>query len=414
MKSGKLANEQAVFKAGTAGAELRIANVQMMHCDAGWRPWSFVKITTDSGIVGWSECTDSHGSPRGMEGVIADLLPLLIGQDARQVERLFWTMFARTRQSPGSIIQKAIGAIENALLDIKAKALGVPVYELFGGLIRDTIPLYWSHCGTSRVRAAHIVGEEQIRTVDDLKQFGKEVKASGFKALKTNIGVLGAEPYVYMPGFSKSAGGPELNSEREIMNAIDTWVGAFRDAVGPDIGIALDLNFNFKTEGYIKIGRMLEQYDLLWLEIDSYDPQALRQIKDSIDIPIASCENLYGLRQYRPYFEMHSMDIASIDVIWNGFNQSRKIADTAEVYEVNVTPHNYNGHLSTLISAQLCASIPNLRLMEVDVDDVPWRDELFTNVPAVRDGVLTVSKQPGWGADVVEEVLREHPWPTGK
>ncbi len=389
---------------------MKIKNIETFHVDAGWRPWTFIKITTDDGLIGWSECTDSHGSPHGIEGVIKDLSPLLIGQDPREVEKLFWSMYSRTRQSPGSIIQKAIGGMENALLDIKAKALGVAVYDLFGGAVRDKIPLYWSHCGTSRVRAANLIQKPQIKTLEDVKVFGEEVKASGYRAIKTNIGILDDNPRVYMPGFAKSEGGPELNADKEIMSSIDNWIGVLRSAVGDKIDIVLDLNFNFKTEGYIKIGRMLEKYNLLWLEIDSYDPDALRQIKDSIKIPVCSCENLYGTRQYRPYFEKHAMDIASIDIIWNGFMGSRKISDLAELYEMNVTPHNYNGHLSTFISAQFCASIPNLRIMEVDHDDVPWREELFTNAPEIKDGFLSVPKGPGWGTEVNEKVLNEHKW----
>jgi len=403
-------NTLALTNAANAGKGLKITNVQVLHCDAGWRPWSFVKVETDAGITGWSECTDSHGSPHGMEGVVKDLKPLLIGQDPRHVEKLFWQMFSRTRQSVGSIIQKAIGGIENALLDVKAKYLGVPVYDLFGGPVRDRIPLYWSHCATSRVRAWQIVGKPQIKTLDDLKKFAAEVKASGFKTIKTNIGVLGENPYVYMPGFFKSHGGPELNCDRETLKAIDLWIGTLREALGPDIGIALDLNYNFRTDGYIKIGRMLEKYDLAWLEIDTYDADALRMIKDSITTPVSSCENLYGLRQYKPFFEKHAMDICSIDIIWNGFAQSKKIADTAEAYEMNITPHNYNGHLSTFISAQFCATVPNLRTAEVDVDDVPWREELFTDLPQIENGNLIIPTKPGWGTDVREEVLLAHPW----
>ena len=158
---------------------------------------------------------------------------------------------------------------------------------------------------------------------------------------------------------------------------------------------------------------MLEKYDLLWLEIDSYDPEALRQIKDSVSMPICSGENLYGARQYRPYFERHAMDSASVDIIWNGFTESRRIADMAELYEMNVTPHNFNGHLSTFISAQFAALTPNIRLMEIDVDDVPWRDELFMKVPLFTkdDKEMLLPEGPGWGTEVNEKVLRAHPWP---
>lgn len=390
---------------------MQIINIEVFHCDAGWRPWSFIKITTDEGLIGWSECTDSHGSPRGIEGVVKDLAPLLVGQDPREVEKIYWQMYSRTRQSPGSVIQKAIGGIENALLDIKAKALNVSVYELLGGPLRTQIPLYWSHCGTSRIRAWQAVGKQKITSLEDVKKFGEEIRASGYRTVKTNIPFLGTQPYIYMPGFYKSPGGPELNPTPEALDAIEIWIGALRDAVGRDIDIILDLNFNFKTEGYIRVGRLLEKYHLLWLEVDSYDPRALAEIRRAVRIPICSGENLYGARQYRPYFETHAVDIASLDVVWNGFLQSKKVSDLAELYEINVTPHNFNSHLSTFISAQFAALVPNLRIMEVDVDDVPWRDEVSTVVPRIANGMLMVPQGPGWGTEMREDVLRAHPWP---
>jgi galactonate dehydratase len=389
---------------------LNIDKVEVFHANAGWRPWSFVKITTDTGPTGWSECTDSHGSPKGISGVVEDLSPLLIGQDPRNIGRLCWEMLSRTRQSPGSVVQKAIGGIENALWDIKAKDLGVPVYDLFGGPVRQSIPLYWSHCATTRVRAWDIVKKPRIKSQVDVLEFGKEVRESGYKAIKTNIAVLSEDPYVYMPGFFKSYGGPGLNADRKLLSLVDNWVGGLRDAVGDDIDIALDLNFNFKTEGYIKVARILEQYDLMWLEIDSYNADALRHIRDSISTPITSCENLYGLRQYRPYFEKHAMDVASIDVIWNGFNESRKVAEVADSYEMNICPHNYNGHLSTFISMHLCAVAPNLRLAEIDVDDVPWKDELFTEAPAIVNGEFRIPLAPGWGTELNEKALAKYKW----
>jgi galactonate dehydratase len=133
-----------------------------LSCDAGWRPWLFVKATTDGGLVGWSEVTDSHGSPTGLAGVVSDLAPLVVGRDPRAVEAIHWDLYRRTRQSPGSIVQKAIGGIENALLDLKGKALGLSVAELYGGPTRETIPLYWSHCGTTRARAWEVTGTPKL------------------------------------------------------------------------------------------------------------------------------------------------------------------------------------------------------------------------------------------------------------
>ena len=103
------------------------------------------------------------------------------------------------------------------------------------------------------------------------------------------------------------------------------------------------------------------------------------------------------------------MDVAIVDVAWNGVWQSVKIAALAESYEVNVAPHNFDGHLATLMSAHYCAAIPNFRVMEIDVDDVPWKDDLVTVPPVVRDGYLLVPDGPGWGTDLNEAAIAAHP-----
>ena len=390
---------------------MKIATIETLHCDAGWRVWTFIKIVSDDGLVGWSECTDSHGSPRAIEGVIKDLQHLLIGKDPRQVEKIFWDLYSATRQSTGSVIQKAIAGIENALLDIKAKALNIPVYELLGGPLRDTIRVYWSHCGTSRIRAADFVHQEPIQSLEGITAMAQEVKRRGFNAIKTNIALFGDKPHIYMPAFGKSEGGPELNADSRLMSNIETYIATWRQALGDDADLILDLNFNFKTEGFIKIGRMLEKYNLLWLEMDTYDARALRHIKDSIRIPICSGENLYGAREFRPYIENHAMDVVSVDVSWNGVLQSKKIADLAELYEMNIAPHNHHSHLGTFMTAHFAAAIPNLRIFEVDIDDVAWKDEIVTVLPHIENGILSLPQGPGWGIEVNEEVVKAHPWP---
>ena len=112
--------------ASVSCADVKIAHLETFFCDAGWRPWIFLKATTDDGLVGWAEITDSHGSPRGLAGIVEDLSPLVVGRDPRPVEAIYWDLYRATRQSPGSVIAKALAGIENALLDIKAKALGRP------------------------------------------------------------------------------------------------------------------------------------------------------------------------------------------------------------------------------------------------------------------------------------------------
>jgi galactonate dehydratase len=122
-------------------------------------------------------------------------------------------------------------------------------------------------------------------------------------------------------------------------------------------------------------------------------------------LKITSDDGLVGW----PFFEHQSVDVAIIDTPWNGVAESAKIAAMADAYEVNVAPHNFYGHLATLMNAHFCAVVPNLRIMEIDPDTVPWYDDLVTHKPDIKDGHLTLPTRPGWGTDVNEEAVRAHP-----
>jgi len=388
---------------------MKIAKLEDLHCDAGWRDFSFLKITTDDGLVGWSEYNESYGGA-GITTTIRRFSQLLIGKDPRPIEQITATLYAVTRQAPGGVNQQAIAAIENALLDVKAKALGVPVYSLFGGPIRQQLPLYWSHCGGYRVRNPEMLGVEPVRKLDDLVALGRHVKERGFRALKTNIFRFDLNPpSMHQAGFARGSGFPELNAEPVLLTSIADCLAAFRQGIGPEMGLHLDVNFNFKTEGFIKVARVCEPFNLAWLELDTFDPEGLRLIRDRASMPIASCESLFGRRQYRPFFEHRSMDVAIVDVPWNGLAESVKIASMADAYEINCAPHNFYGHLATMMGAHLAAIIPNFAIMEADIDDVPWKDDLVTQIPAIERGVMALPQGPGWGADVNEEALRAHP-----
>ena len=386
---------------------MKITNIDTYIVDAGWRPWTFVKVETDEGITGYGECSDGR-SPQGVVGTIKDLTPGLLGKDPGAFEMRYWDMFRSTRQSPGGIAAKAIAGLDCAFIDIKAKAMGVSVTELFGGPTRDSVRVYWSHCGTSRARAADMIGVPQLRTMEDISDLGKEVVQRGFTALKTNIVIPGEPAIVHGGGFATGGGTTDGTVTTPMLRHIETLIGTFRDSVGPDVDINLDLNFNFKPEACVRIAKMLEQFNMLWLEIDMYSPEALRQIKDSTDTKICTGENLYFMRDYLPYFQQRSADIFMIDVPWNGFSQSKKVGDLAEVFELNVAPHNYYSHLSSYMSASLCGVLPNVRIMEIDIDDVPWKDDLVTEPPEIIDGYMTIPNRPGWGADLNEKEVVKH------
>jgi len=392
---------------------VKIAKIESFICDAGWRPWVFVKVETDDGLVGWGECSDGR-MPRSVAAAVDDFAPSLIGQDPRQVEKLYWTMYRIARQHLGGSASRAMAGIELACWDIKARALGVSVCELKGGPMRDRIRLYWSHCGTTRARSAKALGLPELRSYDDITALGKEVVAKGFTALKTNIVIPGDPADVYTPGFTIDGAGTDGVVTAQTLNQVEKLIGTFREAVGPDVGIALDLNYNFRTDGAQRIAKLLEQFTMQWVEFDNWDPVALRQLKDSTTTPIASCESLVTTKQYRPFLELHAMDVCIIDLPWNGWIQGKRVADMAEAYEINIAPHNYYSHLADTISAQFCGTLPNVRIMEIDIDDVAWKAELMTVPPTIKDGYIEVPSGPGWGTAINEEVLRAHPWPAAK
>ena len=388
---------------------MKITNIDTFIVDAGWRPWIFVKVETDDGIIGYGECSDAR-SPNGIVGTIHDMKRVLIGRDPRAYEMRFWDMIRGTRQSAGGIAAKAIAGIELALVDITAKALDISVVELFGGPTRDDVRLYWSHCGSNRIVYPTLDGIPAIRTMKDITNLGHEVVARGYTALKTNILIPGEPASLEFAG---SGGGPGTSDQTvtsSMLRHIEELIGTFRDAVGPDVDINLDLNFNYKPEAVMRIAKVLEQFNLLWLEVDMYEPRALRQIKESTSTTICTGENLYYMREYLPYFQLHSADVFMVDAPWNGFSQSKKIGDLAEVYQLNVAPHNYYSHLATYISASLCAVLPNVRIMEIDVDDVAWKDDLTTKAPEITNGYMSIPTGPGWGTDLNEDALLDHPW----
>jgi galactonate dehydratase len=390
---------------------MKITKVESLHADAGFRNFDFLKISTDEGITGWSEYNESFGGA-GLSAVIDRLAPVLVGKDPRGWEALVTLLHAVRRLASGGLIQQAIGAIENALLDITAKALDLPVYRLLGGPVRERMRLYWSHCGTYRLGWPAEMQLPPLRTLEDVVALGREVRARGYTALKTNVFVLGDRPYLHSPGFARNLeqpGFPELNADRHVLRALEQQLAAFREGAGPDIDILVDLNFNFKTEGFLKVARVLEPFDIFWVEIDTRDPRALRDIRQGTRIPVASGEALFGRRDYKPYLEHHAVDVLIIDAPWNGVAESLKIAAMADAYETNVAPHNFYGHLATMMSAHFCAVAPNFRIMEIDPDRVPWYDDLVTVRPEVSQGCLVLPAGPGWGTEVNEAAVRAHP-----
>ena len=385
-----------------------ISSIEHLHASAGWRNYHYLKVTTIDGVAGWAEYDEALRSP-GVTAVIDQLAPHAIGRPVDDVERISTRLATLTRPAPGSAVSMGIGAIENAVLDAKARTLGVPCYSLLGGKVRDRIRVYWSHCATWRISFPQFFGNP-IDHIDQVVELGAEVRDSQFGALKTNIFHYDENdrPRGWSPGFGTSDE-PGLNVEHKTLSNMRRHLEALRQGAGPDTDILIDLNFNARPEGYLRIVRELADLDLFWIEIDCDSAEGLSRVRQASTSAISGGETLFGSKGFLPYFQAGSLDVAIIDTIWNGTWQSMKMAAAAAAYDVNVAPHNYYGHLCTMMSAHFAASVPNLRIMETDIDRLPWDDELVSHPPSYEDGHLVVPDRPGWGTEPNEEAIAAHP-----
>ena len=280
--------------------DVTIRAVETLSCDAGWRPYFFVKLTASDGTVGWSEYDETFGPP-GTTAAINKFAEAIASLPVADHETIFARLFNMKRMAFGTVVANAAGAIENALLDAKAKIYGVPCYELLGGKMRDRVRVYWSHSVAWRTppRGPHY-RTKPVNTLDDVRDLGREIRDAGFTGLKTNPIIFGAEsPQMWSPGFGQPFQ-PDLNVGRTVISQLRAQLEALREGAGPDMDILLDLNFNARTEGFIGILRALEDLELFWVEIDHNDAEGLARIRAGSPFPISSCETLLGCARSNP------------------------------------------------------------------------------------------------------------------
>lgn len=334
---------------------------------------------------------------------------VVIGENPLEIERLYWEMWERTTRVLGGLAHVALAGIDNALWDIKAKSLDVPVYELLGAKKNERVRLYWSHCGTHRIFRPDVVGVSHIDSYDGIAKLGEEVVRRGFTALKINI----INPVSIGHGYAwnrMNKVSPSDIDEDTLGDAMKI-VSTFREAVGPDIEIALDAACKFNTTGAIKLGRAMEPYNLLFLEepIPPDDPEACLNVKEGTSTPICMSEGLYSTAQYRPYLELGAIDVAMPDIAWVGLTQGKKIAGQCEKNHIPVTPHSPHSPLCTLITAHFSVSIKNLLIQKIEVDDVAWRDKVISEPLKIKNGYLEQGEKLGYGVELNLNEIRRHP-----
>lgn len=338
--------------------------------------WLFVAVTTEKGIVGIGECT-YFPSARGAAAILEDLADHYIGADAYRAEWLFQTAYKHNCVRDAALTA-AISAIDQALWDIKGKALGVPVWELLGGRVRD------------RVRAILLI---EARSHEDMYARSLAAAQKGFTAIKI-------KPFV--PGWS------EKTQARLMRETIDAVVG-LRAHLGWEVDIAIEIHRcltpDLVAEFAAGVGPMrpyfLEDPILPFGTASNLAAAAL------IGGTVALGERATNIWEFREYSDSHHVSILRPDAgMAGGFSQMRKIAAIAESRHQRIVPHNFTSPLITAVHVQLAATISNWDVQGyVDEDRAPW-NEVVTGINRIENGYLAIPEEPGIGIALNFDYLR--------
>jgi len=368
---------------------------------AGNFPWVLVRLETDAGITGLGEAYWGAG----VAELVHKAKPLLIGQDPVNINRLVEIMI-RCMSGEGSqagATVTAISGIEIALWDLLGRALGVPISTLFGGRFRESVRIY-ADCHAGETPDPADYGKKARRVVEE----------DGFTAIKFDLDTLNpftldvtADPHPrrrWFEPFNRVIGSAEMNWMVDVVRAV-------REAVGPEIMVAMDMHWKFNVNDAIKLAQRLEPFDLLWLE-DPVPPEnieAQRHVTHSTRTPICTGENLYRKHGYRELIEKQAARIIAPDIPkMGGLAEAKKVADHADLYYIPLAPHNVASPIGTVAAAHVCAAMNNFLVMEFHANDVPWWDDLVEGEPAITRGFIHLNERPGHGLTLNEEVARAH------
>ena len=355
--------------------------------------WVFVAVETDEGITGFGECSNW---PRKGNILVAKAVETvkdsIIGRDPNDIEGIWHELYRNyTYLGSRGLITTLISGIDIALWDIKGKALGRPIYDLLGGPVRDSIPLY-TH---PQYGPPEVVSESARQLVEE-----------GFKAVKTDPfwEEMGRYHTAYMSGYISPQGalrGAEI-------------IAAVRDAVGPEVEILIDCHGNYDVASAIRCAKALEPYDITWFEEpvppESYD--ALKQVRDSVNVPICTGERLFTRWDYLPVLQNRLADYLMSDVCWTGgISELKRIASLAETYYVAISPHGAMGPIQIMAGAHTVKTVPNLYRLEITSLWVPIFNEAISHPMDIRDGALHLSDRPGLGIDLDMDYIKAHPDP---
>ncbi|TCJ13482.1 mandelate racemase/muconate lactonizing enzyme family protein [Rubrobacter taiwanensis] len=415
---------------------MKITEIRTAVVEANY-DWTFIKVYTDEGIEGLGE---SFLAP-GLVGIIRDLEPLLVGEDPRNVDKLWSKMrwAASGAGSMGGIVYNAISGIEAALWDAVGKYYGAPICQLLGGRYRDRVRVYADcHAGEAlealnsvmvarkprwvedegeerfalsaevrhpvHGRAYGDAGTDEIFTPEMYAERARQVAGElGFTAIKFDLDV--PNPYT-----RDTHSGTLTHAEIKFMVSL---VEAVREAVGDEVDIAFDCHWRYNVSDARRLACELEPYGLMWLEdpVPPENVEAMRQVTQSTRTPIASGENYYLRYGFREALENGGLDIVAPDLQkTGGLLEGRRIADLADTHYAAVAPHCIASPVGTLASAHVAAAVPNFLALEWHGMSVPFWEDMVVGLdgPVIEDGYITVPDRPGLGVELNEEVARRY------
>ncbi|MGD1158031.1 MAG: galactonate dehydratase [Terriglobia bacterium] len=369
---------------------MKITAIKPIVVNAEMRNWVFVKVETDeAGLFGWGEAS-LEWKTRAVVGAVEDLAPMVIGEDPTGIEHLYQKLYRQSFWRLGVIGMSAISAIEQACWDILGKFLGVPVYRLLGGAVRDRVRMY-THLGGGSMKAVY-------ETFDPapLIDLAHQVVARGYTALKV----------VFVPYSEPLMGVPYVKRLGELMEKL-------RLAVGDRVDIMIDFHGRCYPAMAIQYINALAEFNPFFCEepVPPENVAALREVRQAVGVPIAVGERLVTRHQFREVFEQQACHIVQPDLCHcGGLAEGKKIAAMAEAYYMGVAPHNPLGPVANAAALHFDLSTPNFLIQEDMLTDVPWRGDVVQHKLETRDGYWLKSETPGLGVEVNEREAAKHPF----
>lgn len=369
---------------------MKITEVETVVVNAEMRNWVFVKVITDvPGLIGWGEAS-LEWKTRSVVGAVQDFEPMIVGENPLQIEHLYQKMYRQSFWRHGVIGMSAISGIEQALWDIKGKHLDQPVYELMGGKVRDKVRMY-THLGGGKMEAVYETFE-----IEPLIEYAQEVIEQGYTAVKV----------VFVPYSEPLEGIPKVKKFARMMEEL-------RLAVGENIDIMIDFHGRTYPAVAIQYINAIDEYSPYFCEepVPPENVEALLEVRQSVNVPIATGERLVTRHQFKSVFERQACHVIQPDLCHcGGLFEARKIAAMAEMYNMGVAPHNPLGPIANAVALHFALSTPNFIIQEDMLTDVPWRWDVVESDMETKDGYWLSPGKPGLGIEVNEIEAKKHPF----